>query len=198
MHVTRKNDSLSIRFQIIDVMDPPPYGNCARTKVYIADVTAFALIVYDTLTDTSWKIQNKLVCPSLTFKSWKQKPVCFILQFYPYPNYGTFTLAGESWDLMDGLFGMTLSKSPLKDLSSNALSGTSNRQSERSLYFHALASGHENVVPCSLINNASIWQDDANSYPRAFKTIGLRGIQTAGKRMSCQLENDFNQMFFCL
>lgn len=166
--------------------NPAPYGNCDTTKVYIADVSGFALIVYDSLSDKSWKIQNKLVCPSLVSKPF----YCYSysLQFFPYPNYGTLTLAQESWDLMDGLFALSLSRAPLKDLSSNTLSGTFNRQSERSLYFHALASGHENVVPCSLLNNASIWERDANSYPRAFKTIGLRGIQTAGKQMNVNLK----------
>lgn len=144
-------------------------------------MTGFALIVYDSVTNKSWKIQNKLVRHALTLRAHLTGNLIF-LQFYPYPNYGTFTLAGESWDLMDGLFGLSLSRAPLKDLSSNALSGTFNRQSERSLYFHSLASGTENVVPLSLINNASIWESDPNSYPRAFKPIGVRGIQTAGKR----------------
>ena len=47
--------------QILDTKDPAPNGRCSDTKVYIADVTAFALIVYDSVTNKSWKIQNKLV-----------------------------------------------------------------------------------------------------------------------------------------
>lgn len=47
--------------QILDVQDPPPSGNCVNTKVYIADVTGFGLIVYDSVTNRSWRVQNKLV-----------------------------------------------------------------------------------------------------------------------------------------
>lgn len=47
--------------QILDVQDPAPIGTCLNTKVYIADVTGFAMIVYDAVTNKSWRIQNKLV-----------------------------------------------------------------------------------------------------------------------------------------
>jgi Major royal jelly protein len=104
-------------------------------------------------------------------------------QFYPYPNYGTFTIAGESFDLMDGVLGMAVS--PKKSNEDNALTGNSlSRLGERSLFFHSLASGLENVVPLRIINNASVWEQDANSLPRAFRTIGTRGIQTAGEFLS--------------
>lgn len=72
---------------VLDVKDPPP-GRCLDTKVYIADVTGFGLIVYDSRANRSWRVQNKL--------------------FYPNPNYGTHTIAGESFDLMDGIFGLAL------------------------------------------------------------------------------------------
>lgn len=67
----------SISCQIIDVMDPPPYGTCAKTKVYIADVTGCALIVYDAVTNKSWKIQNKLV----EHKSSSRSPLKLIFHF---------------------------------------------------------------------------------------------------------------------
>lgn len=38
-----------------------PSGYCKNTKVYIADVTGFALIVYDYALNKSWKIKNPLV-----------------------------------------------------------------------------------------------------------------------------------------
>lgn len=47
--------------QILDTNDPPPFGSCADTKVYIADATAYGLIVYDALSNKSWRIENKLV-----------------------------------------------------------------------------------------------------------------------------------------
>lgn len=74
---------------VLDVHDPPPGGQCLNTKAYIADVTGFGLIVYDARANRSWRVQNKL--------------------FYPNPYYGTHTVAGESFDLMDGLFGLALS-----------------------------------------------------------------------------------------
>jgi Major royal jelly protein len=49
--------SISVSRQVIDVSDPAP-GNCANSKAYIADVAGFAIIVYDSLTDSSWRIQN--------------------------------------------------------------------------------------------------------------------------------------------
>lgn len=57
--------------------------------VYIADVTAFAVIVYDFHRNVAWRTQNKY--------------------FYPNPDNGTFTISGESFDLMDGVLGMSLS-----------------------------------------------------------------------------------------
>lgn len=86
---------------------------------------------------------------------------------------------------MDGLFGLAISPRKSSDDNSNAVAGSLNRRSsssasERSLYFHALASGHENSVPLRILNDASIWQNDANAQPRAFKQIGRRDIQTPG------------------
>lgn len=46
-----------IDFQILDVRDPAP-GNCAHTKAYIADVAGFSMLVYDSVTDSSWRVQN--------------------------------------------------------------------------------------------------------------------------------------------
>lgn len=56
---------------------------------YIADVNSHSILVYDHANDRSWRVQNKL--------------------FYPCPAYGTYTIAGESFDLMDGVFALALS-----------------------------------------------------------------------------------------
>lgn len=61
---------------------------CADTMVYIADVDGFGIVVYNNQEHTAWRFENKLT--------------------YPNPDYGTFTIAGESFDLMDGIFGMAL------------------------------------------------------------------------------------------
>lgn len=57
--------------------------------VYIADVSGFGVMVYDYKRNVAWRTQNKY--------------------FYPNPDNGTFTILGESFDLMDGVLGMSLS-----------------------------------------------------------------------------------------
>ncbi|XP_030081287.1 major royal jelly protein 1 [Drosophila hydei] len=66
------------------VQDPPPRGNCARTMIYMPDVTFHGLVVYDHQTDAAWRIENRFM--------------------YPDPDYGRHTIAGESFTLMDGIF----------------------------------------------------------------------------------------------
>lgn len=92
------------------------------------------------------------------------------LQFFPYPNYGKFTIAGESFNLMDGLLAMSITKTPLKL-----------GDSDRSLLFHALASGTENAVQLGVLNNSTLWQNNVQAAPEEFRMIGSRGIQTGGK-----------------
>ncbi|KYN07653.1 PREDICTED: protein yellow-like [Cyphomyrmex costatus] len=65
---------------------------CLNTFVYIADVTAYGLLVYDHRNSRSWRITNNL--------------------FYPYPAHGTFHIKGDTFDLMDGILGLALS--PMK------------------------------------------------------------------------------------
>lgn len=71
------------------MQDPPPSGRCANVKAYIPDVSGFGILVYDHRRNHSWRVQNKL--------------------FFPCPTYGTHTIAGESFDLMDGVFSLALS-----------------------------------------------------------------------------------------
>ena len=79
---------------------------------------------------------------------------------------------------MDGLLALTIPKAPLR------------QDTERSLLFHALASGTENSVPLRILNNATIWENDANAMPDEFKVIGTRGIQTGGMFI-CKYVNFF-------
>lgn len=84
---------------------------------------------------------------------------------YPYPSHGTHTISGESFELMDGIFGMAIDKNkPGVD---------------RSLYFHALASEVENFVPVTKLNNRTAWESNDNSYASEFKILGPRGSQSA-------------------
>lgn len=156
---------------VVDVRDPGPLGRCENTMVYIADVTGFGIVVYDLRRGRSWRTHNKLV--------------------YPVPTYGTFNVAGEEFDLMDGILGMALSP---KDVSINQRSyglfgnyfGNQNAivpESNRVLYFHALASITENAVPLRLLDNVTLWEDNPEAAPRSFVEIGSRGTQSAAMAM---------------
>ena len=134
---------------IVDVRDPPPYGTCLDTKAYLGDVTAFNMVVYDAKTDSSWKINHRY--------------------FFPYPPYGLFKIAGETFELMDGLLGMSISKN--------------NGNGERFMYFHALASIHENRVPLRILDDSSLWRNVSTADPKVFKRIGSRGSQSAAQAM---------------
>lgn len=151
---------------IVDVRDPPPSGNCDNTIVYISDVTGFGLIVYDAQQNHSWRIENKL--------------------FHPYPDDGTFTIAGESFDLMDGIFSMSLTPKGRQRPSSIGYTRpnkNSPRQPERLLFFHALASVRENTVPLHLLDNRTIWEHNSRAMPRSFKVIGSRETQSPAEAM---------------
>lgn len=80
---------------------------------------------------------------------------------FPNPAFGTHTISGETFELMDGIFGMAIDKR--KGL----------------LYFHALAAENENSVPLSVLNNETAWRSDKNSFPNAFKVLGPKGSQSA-------------------
>lgn len=148
---------------MVDVKDPAPYGRCTNTKVYIADVTGFALIVYDLFTNRSWKIQNQLFLPNVAF--------------------GKFGIAGESFDLMDGLFGLALQKRTCASSANLIYPNNLNDVDNRLLYFHSLASNTENVVPVSYLNNPLLWQSNPNAVSTAFRPIGIRNGQTPAQAM---------------
>lgn len=145
---------------VVDVRDPAPAGRCENTMAYIADVTGFGILVYDLRANRSWRTHNKLV--------------------YPYPNYGTFTVARETFDLMDGVLGLALSP---RDASINQRSygffpifgGAPSQppvqgtvESSRILYFHALASVTENAVPLRILDNSTLWEENPEASPRSF------------------------------
>ncbi|XP_012269402.2 protein yellow-like isoform X2 [Athalia rosae] len=123
---------------------------CHDTFVYIADVSGFSLLVYDHQNLRSWRISNNL--------------------FYPYPNYGTFDIKNEVFDLMDGILGMTLS--PLRPYG------------DRILYFHSLASKVESYVPTSVIRNYTLFADNPEAASRSFVAFkNERSTQSAAQAM---------------
>lgn len=117
---------------IVDVRDPQ--GKCRDTFVYVADCQTFSIIVYDVRKQTSWRASDKTM--------------------YPYPNWGTYDIQQESFDLMDGVLGMTLSPfAPGED---------------RKLFYHAMSSDTENWVYTSELRNRSRFQHDPTSSPEIF------------------------------
>uniref|UniRef100_A0A182QDH9 Bee-milk protein n=1 Tax=Anopheles farauti TaxID=69004 RepID=A0A182QDH9_9DIPT len=150
---------------LVDVQDPAPLGSCQNTKVYMADVTAPGMIVYDMSRGKSWRITNK--------------------QMHPNPDYGTFTVSNESFDLMDGIVAMALSpRIPSDNVIFSSNYGTNWRpSSDRLLYFHALASVTENSVKTSVLHNDTVWEQDVEALPRAFRPIGKRPSQSVAEAM---------------
>lgn len=63
--------------------------DCSDATAFIADIRGPGLIVYDRLRKTSWRVNHNF--------------------FYPDPRFGTYKISGVTFDLMDGVFGMTLS-----------------------------------------------------------------------------------------
>lgn len=141
---------------IVDVRGRGP-NDCSDTYVYIADVSGFAILVVDVASNRSWKVNHRLM--------------------YPYPSHGTFTIDGESFDLMDGILGMALSSYiPGKD---------------RFLYFHALAATTENVVRTKVLRNDSFIHD-SNANPHSINAFsGERPNQSAAEAI-----DDSDIMYF--
>ncbi|XP_076169512.1 yellow-e3 [Ptiloglossa arizonensis] len=141
-----KDDSLYVTVAV-DVRDVDQ--QCKDTFAYIADVTGFGLLVYDHRNSRSWRIVNNL--------------------FYPYPQYGTFNIKGDTFDLMDGILGLALG--PVQN-------------DDRILYFHSLASRVEGYVPTSVIRNYTLFRDNAEAAPRSFVPFTIeRSSQSAAQAM---------------
>ncbi|VVC35639.1 Hypothetical protein CINCED_3A006747 [Cinara cedri] len=68
----------------VDIRDPKG----RNTFAYIADTTAYKLVVYDFKNDDSWVVDQAY--------------------FYPYPNKAHFKINGVNFDLMDGVIGLAL------------------------------------------------------------------------------------------
>ncbi|XP_063533967.1 protein yellow-like isoform X1 [Cydia strobilella] len=133
---------------VVDIRKSSP-EDCADTFVYVADVTGFGILVVDVARDRSWRVTHRLM--------------------FPFPSRGSFTIDGESFDLMDGVLGMALS--PWR------------RGRDRYLYFHSLASTTENVVRTGVLRNDS-FIEDSNADPRSINVFPEeRTSQSAAEAM---------------
>ncbi|EDW01046.1 protein yellow [Drosophila grimshawi] len=127
--------------------------NCDVKHVYMADSIGDGIVVYDVTAQQSWRIENKYT--------------------YPHPDFGTFTVAGESFQLWDGTVALTLTP--------HTLAG----RMERMLYFHSLSSNWQMAIPLQVVNNASIWKrNDVSAGLDQFLLLGKRGSQCVGTAMS--------------
>ncbi|EDV49228.2 protein yellow [Drosophila erecta] len=135
-----------------DIRDPPPSGQCKDVFAYLADPTSKAIVVYDVVGQSSWRIENKFT--------------------YPDARFGTHSVAGESFELLDG--PLALAVTPL---------GLGLR---RHLIFHALSNELELAIPLDILNNATNWQKGFSSSLSDFVTLGRRGVQCATHAISRQ------------
>lgn len=135
---------------LVDVIDPLPYGKCEKAIIYMADVTAFSIVVYNILEDKWWKIENKYT--------------------YPDPDFGTHTIAGESFELLDGVLGLSMTPT--------------NIGLRRYLYFHSLSNDAQVAIPLDVINNSTIWNNDVHAALNEFILLGKRGVQCGPSAMT--------------
>ncbi|KAK9680925.1 Major royal jelly protein [Popillia japonica] len=141
---------------IIDIRE-----NCSDVFVYVADCQTFSIIVYDVMNDRAWRASDKTM--------------------YPYPNYGTYRIQGEQFDLMDGVLGMDLSPyHPGQD---------------RKLFYHAMSSATENWALTSDLKNEDYFKHDPSAHPELFHTYkGYRQSQSAAEAIDRNGIAFFGQM----
>ncbi|BET00511.1 Major royal jelly protein [Nesidiocoris tenuis] len=121
-------------------------GACDSMFVYISDSTNPGLIVYDYARDSTWRLQSP--------------------KFFPEPDWGTYRVAGESFTLMDGIIGMTLSPS------------TSYR---KTLYVQAFASDRLYSIPVTALQRGPNPGDDGDL---PVSLVGHKSSQAAGMATS--------------
>ncbi|XP_017144704.1 protein yellow [Drosophila miranda] len=135
---------------LADIQDPPPQGVCKDAYVYMADPTSKAIVVYDVKGNRSWRVENKFT--------------------YPDARFGTHTVAGESFELLDGALALAITPNGLG--------------LRRHLIFHALSNELELAIPLDVLQNSTRWQQGISSSLQEFVTLGRRGVQCAAHAVS--------------
>ncbi|XP_069961723.1 dopaminechrome tautomerase isoform X2 [Bactrocera oleae] len=141
----------------VDIADPAPKGSCQEAIVYMADPTGTGFVVYDVQHERSWRVENKYT--------------------YPDPDFGTHTIAGESFELLDGTFGFAVTPRGLG--------------LRRMLYLHSLSNDAQVAIPLDIVNDPTYWNNGINSALEHFVLLGKRGIQCAAPAMTAK------GMFLC-
>ncbi|BFF90767.1 protein yellow [Drosophila madeirensis] len=135
---------------LADIQDPPPLGVCKEAFVYMADPTSKAIVVYDVKANKSWRVENKFT--------------------YPDARFGTHTVAGESFELLDGPLALAVTPKGLG--------------LRRHLIFHALSNELELAIPLDVLQNSTRWQRGISSSLEEFVALGRRGVQCAAHAVS--------------
>lgn len=129
----------------VDVRGSDP-ASCRDAFAYVADVTEPAILVYDMRRNRSWRVLSNLL--------------------YPYPLHGSFKINGAEFDLMDGVFGLSL----------GPVAG-----GDRRLFFHSLASVRESWVSCRVLRNQSNFgEEPSTTVSRQFHVSEPRRTSQAG------------------
>lgn len=137
---------------LVDIRDPAPVGECRNAMVYLADVVAFSIVVYDVQAQQSWLIKNKYT--------------------YPSPDFGTFSILGDSFELMDGVIGLTVTPEYLG--------------LRRHLYFHSLSNDVQMRVPLDVVDNSTYWNGELDAALDKFEVVGKRGVQCVASAMTAK------------
>ncbi|KAK6623892.1 hypothetical protein RUM44_010748 [Polyplax serrata] len=97
--------------------DTSGYGSCDDSYIYMSDTAAPAIVVYDAKKDIAWRLTH----PSM----------------YPDPDFSTYTIAGETFTLPDGVVGLALSPPT--------------HTASRVLYFQPMATDRMFAIPVSVL-----------------------------------------------
>lgn len=111
----------------------------------MADITGYGMVVYDSVPNQSWRVENKLLRNT--------------------PGYEKITVAKESLNLTDGVVGMALAKRRKR---------VENQQDNRHLFFHSMNAFTENSVPLNVLKDGAAFSNQPNSYADQFKVLGNR------------------------
>ncbi|RZF46763.1 hypothetical protein LSTR_LSTR002626 [Laodelphax striatellus] len=124
-------------------------GDCKNSYAYVADTTGFQIIVFESATGKFWQFKNKYM--------------------FPFPEDGTFQIAGVNFDFMDGILGMAIG--PLY-------------QGDRTVFFHSLAGRKESYVQTSVLRNSSLSGDLDSAKQFFYLSSGARPSQSAAEAMT--------------
>lgn len=116
------------------------YASCDDVFIYMSDTTNPGIVVYDAARDAAWRLQHPFM--------------------FPDPNFGTYKVEGESFTLMDGILGMSLSQGY-----------------QRRLYFQPFASDRLLSIPVSTLQRGPNPGDDADL---PVSIAGTKSSQAAG------------------